>query len=187
MGGQWGLFRFSRVNETQYQLLRVIRKIRLFQGLGRQHIQALLPLCKLVSLEPLQNLYNQGDPSREMLLLLTGKLWVVRGGDEVLAEIGPGSSVGEMGFFTGEARSADIVVAEQSTGFRVDKKELIKLLDSNPAMKAGILGNVVAVLSERLVEANQLVLAYTNTIAKMEDQLVRHIGMNSVELDERGL
>ena len=108
-------------------------------------------------------------------------------GDEVLAEIGPGSSVGEMGFFTGEARSADIVVAEQSTGFRVDKKELIKLLDSNPAMKAGILGNVVAVLSERLVEANQLVLAYTNTIAKMEDQLVRHIGMNSVELDERGL
>ena len=160
------------MNETQYQLLRVIRKIRLFQGLGRQHIQALLPLCKLVSLEPLQNLYNQGDPSREMLLLLTGKLWVVRGGDEVL---------------TGEARSADIVVAEQSTGFRVDKKELIKLLDSNPAMKAGILGNVVAVLSERLVEANQLVLAYTNTIAKMEDQLVRHIGMNSVELDERGL
>ena len=154
MGGQWGLFRFSRVNETQYQLLRVIRKIRLFQGLGRQHIQALLPLCKLVSLEPLQNLYNQGDPSREMLLLLTGKLWVVRGGDEVLAEIGPGSSVGEMGFFTGEARSADIVVA---------------------------------VLSERLVETNQLVLAYTNTIAKMEDQLVRHIGMNSVELDERGL
>ena len=142
------------MNETQYQLLRVIRKIRLFQGLGRQHIQALLPLCKLVSLEPLQNLYNQGDPSREMLLLLTGKLWVVRGGDEVLAEIGPGSSVGEMGFFTGEARSADIVVA---------------------------------VLSERLVEANQLVLAYTNTIAKMEDQLVRHIGINSVELDERGL
>ena len=175
------------MNETQYQLLRVIRKIRLFQGLELKQIQALLPLCKLVTFEPLHNLYNQGDPSREMLLLLKGKLWVIRGGDEVLAEIGPGSSVGEMGFFTGEARSADIVVAEQSTGFRVDKKEFIKLMESNPEMKAGILSNVVAVLSERLVDTNQLVLAYTSTIAQMDDQLVRHTGMQSAELDERGL
>ena len=50
-----------------------------------------------------------------------------------------------------------------------------------------ILHNLVAVLSERLVQANQLNNRHTETIAKMDDQLVRHTGLNSDELEERGL
>ena len=175
------------MNETKYQLLKVIRKIRLFQGLELQDIQKLLPVCRLVTLEPLEKLYESGGVSREMLLLLKGKLQVVADSGEVLAVISPGSSVGEMGFFTGEKRSANIVVAEPSTGFKVGKQEFNKILDSSVEMKSMILRNVAAVLSERIIHANQLNLERNETIAKMDDQLVRHTGMNSRDLEKRGM
>ena len=175
------------MNETKYQLLKVIRKIRLFQGLELQDIQMLLPVCRLVTLEPFEKLYESGSVSREMLLLLKGKLQVVADTGELLAVVGPGSSVGEMGFFTGEKRSANIVVVEQSTGFRIDKQSFTKILDSNAEMKSVILGNVVAVLSERLVQANQANLERNETIARMNEQLVRHTGMNSGDLEKRGM
>ena len=175
------------MQQTQFQLIRVIRKIRLFRGLGVESIKKLLPFCRLVSYKEGENIYEIGDISREMLILLKGRLEVSDQSGEILATIQPGASVGEMGVFTGEPRSANVIARGEISGLIIGKNDLQKLMTIDTDINNKILHNLVAVLSERLVQANRLNNRHTETIAKMDDQLVRHTGLNSGELEEQGL
>ena len=172
------------MNERQYQLVRVIQKIRLFNGFDLEDIKCLLQTCNFKAYESGQEIYKAGEPSREMMILLAGKLNVMSGGGEQLAEIGPGASVGEMGVFTDEARSASIVADEPVTVLAIAKMSLHKMLDANPGMHLKVLVNLVQVLSERLVETNELNNAHLETIMKMQNQLVQLTGKTSRELEE---
>ena len=172
------------MNETQAQLVKVIQKLRLFQGFELEDMQRLLPICQFTTYETDKKIYKVGEPSREMLVLLMGKLHVLGNSGEVLAEILPGASVGEMGVFTGEPRSADIVAAEKSTGFVIGKPDLEKLLRTHKDLYFTILQNLVSVISERLIEANRLNNEHVQTIMKMQDQLVRYTGKTARELEE---
>ena len=168
-------------------MIRVIRKIRLFRGLGVESKKKLLPFCRLVSYKEGENIYEIGDISREMLILLKGRLEVSDQSGEILATIQPGSSVGEMGVFTGQPRPAYVTARGEISGLIIEKNDLQKLMTIDTDINNKILYNLVAVLSERLVQANRLNNRHTETIAKMDDQLVRHTGLNSGELEEQGL
>ena len=171
------------MNDTQAQLVKTIQKLRLFQGFQAEDMQRLLPVCHFQTFEAVKKLYSAGDPSREMLILLMGKLSVLGPSGELLAEIHPGAPVGEMGVFTGEPRSADIKVAELTTGFVIKRSELQKVLTGNPDIHFKILRNLVTVLSERLVEGNKLNSEQAETIMKMQELLVKHTGMTAMELE----
>ena len=172
--------------EKQYQVVKVIQKLELFKGLAAEQVQRLLPICHFKDFESGDEVYAAGSQSREMLILLTGGINVVGNTGELLAEISPGASVGEMGVFTGEPRSADIVAAENSRGIAITKAELGKLLDMNPDLYIKLLNNLVAILSNRLVNANRLNNENMSTILKMQDELVRATGKTMRELEESG-
>ena len=172
------------VNERQYRVVRVIQKLELFKGLAAEQIQRLLPICRFKDFDTGDEVYAAGSQSREMLILLTGGINVVGNTGELLAEITPGASVGEMGVFTGEPRSADIVAAEKSRGIAITKAELGKLLEVNPELYIRVLKNLVAILSSRLVNANRLREENITTILKMQDELVRATGKTMRELEE---
>ena len=116
------------MNEAQYQLMKAIRKLRLFKGFELNDMQNLLPICHYTQYESGQKIYGLGEPSREMLILLMGELNVVGDSGEILAEIPSGSPVGEIGVFTGEPRSATITAAEPSAGFIIARADLQKVL-----------------------------------------------------------
>ena len=170
------------MNETQYQLVKVIHKLRLFKGLELPDIQKLLPICRYMKYGTGDRIYGRGQPSTEMLILLTGKLSVVGDAGEVLAEIPPGSPVGELGVFTGEPRSANISAAEPAAGFALSKTDLQKVFSTNKGIYFKIQSNVVAVLSERLRQANGLNDEHLQKIMDLEDLLVKHTGKTAREL-----
>ena len=114
--------------EKQFQVARVIQKLELFKGLAGEQVQRLLPICRFQDFESGDEVYAAGSQSREMLVLLTGRINVIGNTGELLAEIMPGASVGEMGVFTGEPRSAGTVAAAKSRGIAIAKWELEKLL-----------------------------------------------------------
>ena len=62
----------------------------------------------------------------EMLILLQGQLNVVGDAGEILAQISPGSPVGEIGLFTAEPRSASITDAEAAAGLVITKADLLR-------------------------------------------------------------
>jgi len=145
------------MNTREYQLMQVLKKIPLFKGFEVKEALYLLRICRTTSFQPGQTIYVMGEPSMEMLILLKGKLNVTGRSGEILAVIDPGGAIGEMGLFTGQPRSANIIAMSNSTGLVIRKQDLIQLLHGNKDMHIKLLNNLVAMLSERLVETDRLV------------------------------
>ncbi len=59
-----------------------------------------------------------------MLILVQGRLRATNESGATLGEVFPGSRTGEMGVFTGQARSANIVALEKSAGFVIRRGDL---------------------------------------------------------------
>lgn len=144
------------MNAQQYQMMQVLQKIPVFKGLDVKEALQLLKVCHPTAYKSGQVIYGIGEPSTEMLVLLKGRLNVTGRSGEVLATLAAGAATGEMGIFTGQPRSANIVAAEGSAGLAIRKAELAVLLGSNKDMHLRLLYNIVALLSSRLAAANRL-------------------------------
>lgn len=82
-----------------------------------------------VHLEKDQVLCLEGDPKNDLYLIHSGKLMVcVRKGSEVipLAYVMPGEYLGELSFFDGSGRSADIIAIERTTLIQIPSDFLRK-------------------------------------------------------------
>jgi len=91
------------------QLARVLQHV--FGDLDRPTLRQIEDELEWVELRPGQALFEQGDPSDCMYLVVSGRLIGVRASDKerrIVTEIGRGETIGEMGFFTGEPRTAGI-------------------------------------------------------------------------------
>lgn len=69
-----------------------------------------------------ETLIEQGSPSRTLFFVDFG-LFEVRNADntQIIAEIGKGQLIGEMGFFSGEPRSASVVAVRDSEVLEIDR------------------------------------------------------------------
>ncbi len=89
---------------------------------------------------------SEGEPSDAVYLLLAGRLRAVRenGGDPVaVGDITVGESVGEMGVFTGELRSATVYAIRESQLIRFPKDRFEELLQEHPEATLEIMRTVV--------------------------------------------
>lgn len=85
-----------------------------------------------------------------------------RGWDEV-AELGPGSVVGEMALLTGETRTADVVASSDVVTVEIGKESLEPVLHANP--------DLAATISEKVIERRDHLDAIRN-MEKEEEQSV---------------
>ena len=136
-------------------LLPIIHKIGTFKGLTLDEARRLLKVCRFQSFGQSERIYTQGDASTEMLILLKGSLIVTGQTGAIIGEISPGATTGEMGVFTGQPRSASIATTQPCSCLVLRKGELDTLLSSDRNMHVKILQNVVAMLSDRLVETGR--------------------------------
>ncbi len=140
--------------ENSQANVSVFEKIHAFQGLSRSEARYLLRLCRQKTFAKDDTIYSIGDPSTEMFILLQGELEVTGEGGTVLAHITSGSSVGEMGVLTGSPRSATVVAVTDVSGVVIEKDQLDALLLSDRELRTRVVENMLALLCERLVEAN---------------------------------
>jgi len=89
----------------------------------------------------------------EMYLVHTGRFRVERDGTD-LAEIGAGSVIGEIAFFTGQPRTADVIAARDSIVLRITRADYDALCRENPELAASI----AAELAGRLARTSARVL-----------------------------
>jgi CRP-like cAMP-binding protein len=102
-------------------------------------------------------LMRQGAEADSMYVILSGKVSVVREHPDlsspiVLAFLGPGEIVGEMGLLDGEARSATVDAVEDTITMEVSKEALTRSVLAHP----DLYGALVKVLSRRLRDTNDL-------------------------------
>lgn len=100
-------------------------------------------------------LMRQGDEPDDMFFVASGQVtaWLepADGSPVRLETMRGGRFVGELGFFLGRRRTAAVVADEPSTLYRITKRDLQRLEQSDPAAAAEFHQLVARLLSERVV------------------------------------
>jgi SulP family sulfate permease len=127
------------------------------EALTRVGSRLLTELCEYREIPTGELLVRQGDPSNEMFFVETGRVHVLlrlgsSSGDESkrLRTYGPGTVVGEMGFYSGELRSADIAAVKDTRVLCLTRERLAEIENTHPALAKSIHRHVINTLSQRV-------------------------------------
>ena len=126
------------------QLLGIVGKLPIFKDMSATEVEPLLRACAYKTYAPKEIVYRGDEPSREMLILLAGKLQALSKSGTVLGEILPGSCCGEMGVFTGLSRSATIISTAKSVGLVLGRQDMEIVLKAGLEMQTKVLRNIIA-------------------------------------------
>ena len=142
------------------KLLR-FRDVNLFHGLSAAALERLSTVSRSVQLKPGQVLFVQSDPSNGCYPVLMGALRVsyfsADGHETVLALLGKGDVVGEMGLFDAAPRSATVTAQTECELAFIGTAEFFRCADSDPA----IYRHLLKLLSARLRATNDALAAAT--------------------------
>jgi CRP-like cAMP-binding protein len=145
------------MNKQQHQMMSILQKIRVFNGMSLGEAERLLGICAFKRFKAGEHVFVAGQLSDSMLVLISGSLAVLDAGGQKLGGVQPGQSTGEMGVFTGHRRSATVAAEKDSAGLLIKKDVLNGLMHQDRDLTIRILENVVELLAERLADANRKV------------------------------
>lgn len=114
-----------------------LRAAPLFASLSADALLPVASLCQQIDLVGGQVLFEAGEVGDSMFVVASGCVQVKRGA-ELLAKLGPGEVVGEMGALDLEPRSATVVASEPSRLVRLERNDLMDLLTDYPELMRGL-------------------------------------------------
>lgn len=96
------------------------------------------------------HIIHQGAPAGDIYLAISGRLQIVTGKGEkkrIVGDIPPGELIGEMSYFTGEPRSADVYALRDSVLLKLKKPVFDELIARHPALMNAIVCQLIQRLS----------------------------------------
>ncbi|NIO43574.1 MAG: cyclic nucleotide-binding domain-containing protein, partial [Burkholderiales bacterium] len=125
-----------------------LANIEAFAHLSNDELSELESQLTLVTIKGGETLISAGEPSDAFYLVVSGRFHVVVPGvKEPVAEIGTGKSIGEIGFFSGSARTATVIASRDSLVLRLLREDFDSLCKRSPE----IWPKIVAMMARRLV------------------------------------
>jgi len=129
---QMAVFTIRRMRQNQ--LATILPK--LFGQLDEATLRDTVANIEWVHLKRGERLFRQGDRGDSLYIVISGRLRAVvesgSGTEQVVGEITPPESVGEMALFTGEDRSASIYAIRDSDLVKFSKSEFERLIERYP-------------------------------------------------------
>ena len=133
----------------------------LFSDLSRAEIHSILMAGNLVKLDTGQVLFNKGDPSDSMYVLVTGSMEVLDpldddkqcrlfGNRRVLNRMATGDVIGEMGLLRSSPRSATVIATEPVELLRINWKMIQRLQWLYPPTAHKFMINLLRTICDRL-------------------------------------
>lgn len=135
-----------------------IAGIALFQVLTDDELDHLARLARTITLGPTERILVQGNPGSSLFVLHDGELEVIvraDGSERVLAELLPGSVVGEVAFLTGQPRGATVRAVDGATVVEIAARHLEPIVRERPA----ILEALTALMTRRQELASEALQA----------------------------
>ncbi len=130
----------------------VLRAVPLFAGFADDQLAMLAQVVTRRSVPRGATLMSQGDPTDSLYIIIAGRLKVMMGDSEgkevILAMLGPGEIVGEMGLIDDSPRSATVTATEASELLGIGKREFRRCLAENFDMSMGVMRGLVRRLRE---------------------------------------
>ncbi len=133
------------------KIIETYRKIPLFKGFTNEQLMKMLRICSKIKTPGTHYLFHRGDESTAMYILLKGRINIMLEGGDVWKSLSPFGCVGDMGFFAGTKRSADVITDTECIFLQLSKGEMTKLFTNDKDLHIKILQNIVNELTNRLL------------------------------------
>lgn len=137
-----------------------LKACELFKGLNSSELNNLYESMVSIKMKPGDVLVNKGEISDCMYVLLSGRLLVKHPDGRVIAQIGRGQTVGEMGLITNETRSATVVAMRECLLLKLDRSRFQNLWTRHPS----VLFEVTKIITQRLQKTLKPPQRYNNDI-----------------------
>lgn len=127
--------------------------------LNEETTRFLLNYGRRIEYPPGETIVREGEDCNEIYILLNGSANVIKndaaGHNNIIASVGKGSIIGEMGIFLDLKRSATITAETAVTAIRLSNDTFIRAIQDFPAIPLRLLRS----LSSKLHEINQKLVA----------------------------
>ncbi|HKA79939.1 MAG TPA: cyclic nucleotide-binding domain-containing protein, partial [Xanthobacteraceae bacterium] len=132
----------------------LLRSTAIFRELSNDQLAAIWARAKVHQLRRGEVLVRQNAPSDSVYVVVSGRFEVlVEGRGGVIAEIGVGEPIGEIGFFSGVPRTATIIAARDSVVLELDRASFDEVAREVPAIHHTLLRALAARLAETNLRA----------------------------------
>jgi len=134
----------------------------ILSALGRDQAVVLCRLGTPVHLRPDSTLFNEGDVSGKVALILSGRIkassLTEEGHEVVFGVMGPGDVVGELSALDGRPHSATATVVETADVLLIPAPDFKAYVEAHPRMAL----RLVKILSDRLRDADRKRVEFGN-------------------------
>ncbi len=137
-------------NREEFQLIKLIQKLEIFCDLSNEEALEVLRMCQQKTFAAGEVVWRPEDPGDSMLVLLSGKLHVTDPEGQLIGEVCPGGSFGEMACLSGSSRFVGFQAVEPSTALSLLRSSLRGLIGSQPLLYVRILEMTIKVLALRI-------------------------------------
>ncbi|MFT5192999.1 MAG: AAA family ATP:ADP antiporter [Candidatus Promineifilaceae bacterium] len=138
-------------NMITIEKVAILKAASIFNDTPDNVLASVAAIVKEVPLEAHVTFIKQGDLSQEMYLIVEGEVAALINGKQIIT-LGQGQTVGELGIFNQEPRSADVKTLTPSLLFSIEREALNELMADRPEIAQGIIG----ALSRRVREQGRL-------------------------------
>ncbi len=169
-----------------------LKKIKLFSKFSEEELERFLSLGKIVTYEKDQLILEENQPGNEFLLIVSGKIEIVKddcGEIWKLAVMGSGDFVGEMSMFDGFPRSASVKTVEPTKVFMITREDFLNQLKIMPTVALELLKELtvrIRKINEQFITdmrtQNILLENANNDLHKLDDMKAKFVNITSHEL-----
>lgn len=127
--------------------LAVLSKTVLFEGVSREHVEALAPSVNRRTYTRGAYIFHEGDPGNVLYVILSGQVKISRmsrsGEEAVFAVLAPGEMFGELALFDEQSsRAADAQAVDLTECLTLERVVLLDFLDHHPSMARQLIKQV---------------------------------------------
>ncbi|MEO8630476.1 MAG: cyclic nucleotide-binding domain-containing protein [Betaproteobacteria bacterium] len=159
-----GLEHLGEGSALAQQIFDMIGHSKFFSDFSRDDVQMLSAFMQVYRAEPGNLIIREGDIDDYMLLIIQGKVDIVktdkRGVIQAMTSVGPGMTLGEMSMIDGEPRFATCIGIEPTTFAVLSRDAMVRIILEEPALGAKLLIKLVTLLSQRLRQTSSTLLHY---------------------------
>ncbi|MBT8495243.1 MAG: cyclic nucleotide-binding domain-containing protein [Deltaproteobacteria bacterium] len=144
----------------QAEDLSFISKLSVFAGLENSALELVGRLGARATHPDRTVLYREGEPAKDMVIVLSGRLDVVkrndRGAEACIASLGPGDVAGEMSLIDIQPRSAELRVVGETSVIVLSHKHLADIYNHDRDAYLLLVLNIAREISLRLRRVDEV-------------------------------
>ena len=139
------------------QIIIILKKIPMFEMLNIEQIKKIFGICSMLKLQKNDVLCKEGEESNHIYILFSGQLKALLKDGSQLSRISPLWTIGEMGVFSGEKRSATVIAESECMLLSIHKTVFFKVIRDDPVLGRQVVMNINKYLAHKL-RINQTII-----------------------------